>query len=320
MSNQADSGDQEVTQGRLFGRDTHELPKSSGFPILTDDDRDKLHVCLAALSLIRGVGYRTIRRLWDTGVLHQLAKGLTSASDAPALSLTQQELAFVDTFLAKRDKMLQEGASLVDSLRLQNIWFAPLGHPAYPPRLMRLVDAPRWIYGRGENQVLHSTSVVAVVGTRDAGANGRNLAYLCAAELVRRNIVVLSGLPVETPSLESGTGATIRRAISIGTPLVGIFPRGSGDKSLLATRANLSKLNIPVLEVMNSESNEFWNYLAQIMPDHDWQAGAVRRQDRLIRHVVEQVVSVHAKANLDAAAIQRLIDALRDIPLDTGPR
>ena len=111
---------------------------------------------------------------------------------------------------------------------------------------------------------------------------------------LRRNEVVaaLSGLiiPVECPSLQSGTGSTIRRAQKIGTPVVGITPeRTVEEESLKQTVNNLKREGIDVLTVLSHQSEEFWTYLSQKFPDHDW--GHERdRIERFIGYEAERIV------------------------------
>jgi DNA processing protein len=66
------------------------------------------------------------------------------------------------------------------------------GEPAYPPLLALLDDAPPVIIVLGDPAVLSDRSV-ALVGGRNASANGQRMAESLAAELAR-TVVVVSGL------------------------------------------------------------------------------------------------------------------------------
>lgn len=67
------------------------------------------------------------------------------------------------------------------------------GDPAYPALLARLEDAPAVIAVLGDPALL-SARAVAVVGSRNASANGQRLAESLAADLAQQGLVVVSGL------------------------------------------------------------------------------------------------------------------------------
>lgn len=68
-----------------------------------------------------------------------------------------------------------------------------LGAPEYPPLLATLEDAPPVLAVMGDSTLLRRKSV-AVVGSRNASANGRRMAEMLAADLAKAGLVVVSGL------------------------------------------------------------------------------------------------------------------------------
>jgi DNA processing protein len=68
-----------------------------------------------------------------------------------------------------------------------------LDAPGYPPLLATLEDAPPVIAVLGDPAVLSARSV-AIVGGRNASANGQRFAELLASELARAGLVVVSGM------------------------------------------------------------------------------------------------------------------------------
>ncbi len=68
-----------------------------------------------------------------------------------------------------------------------------LDAPGYPPLLATLEDAPAVIAVLGNPEALSARSV-AIVGGRNASANGQRLAELLASELARAGLVVVSGM------------------------------------------------------------------------------------------------------------------------------
>ena len=67
------------------------------------------------------------------------------------------------------------------------------GEPAYPQRLAEIADPPPVLIVRGRAELL-AAPAVAVVGARNASANGRMLAHNLAKELAAHGLLVVSGL------------------------------------------------------------------------------------------------------------------------------
>lgn len=142
-----------------------------------------LHDIVARLRLARveGVGPIAYRRMLHRfrsaaaaldalpGLLH--SGGRTSAPEIPSQTQAEDELARLDRI----------GARLL-----------VLDTPGYPPLLSLLEDAPPVLGVLGDPAVL-AHSAVALVGARNASANGQRIAERLAAELAH-GIVVISGL------------------------------------------------------------------------------------------------------------------------------
>ncbi len=71
--------------------------------------------------------------------------------------------------------------------------FITFDDPLYPPRLAEIANAPLALFALGDAALLASPQL-AIVGARSASAQGRANAQTFAAELVRRGLVVTSGL------------------------------------------------------------------------------------------------------------------------------
>lgn len=90
-----------------------------------------------------------------------------------------------------------------------------LGDPDYPSPLAALPDAPPMIAVAGDVSLL-SRPALAVVGARNASANGRRLAEDIAADLAERGFPVVSGLA------RGIDGAAHRGALRTGTTIAAI--------------------------------------------------------------------------------------------------
>jgi len=93
----------------------------------------------------------------------------------------------------------------------------------YPEALAAIYDAPPLLYVRGDTALLRRKAV-AIVGARNASANGRRLAEDIARELGAAGFVVVSGLArgidhaAHRGSLDSGTVAAVAGGIDVAYP------------------------------------------------------------------------------------------------------
>jgi DNA processing protein len=73
--------------------------------------------------------------------------------------------------------------------------FVPLDSPGYPPLLAELSDAPLGLFVRGDPTAL-SLPQLAIVGSRNPTAGGRDNATSFAAHLARSGLAITSGLAI----------------------------------------------------------------------------------------------------------------------------
>ena len=97
------------------------------------------------------------------------------------------------------------------------------GEPEYPAALAALEDAPPLISVKGDVTLLERRSV-AIVGARNASANGRRFAREIAAELGREGLLIVSGLArgidaaAHQGSLATGTLAVVAGGVDVVYP------------------------------------------------------------------------------------------------------
>lgn len=65
--------------------------------------------------------------------------------------------------------------------------------PYYPSNLKKIIDSPKRLYALGNIELLNGNNI-AIVGTRKASENGKNIAYSFAQNLCNNNITIVSGL------------------------------------------------------------------------------------------------------------------------------
>lgn len=371
------------------GEDSNENP----YPYWELGDEEKLDILVSILGLqsIKGIGFKTLCSMFDSGLLTEFwdldyAELVRRWERLESKTSSEIPRAVID----KRDEIRRIGTRQAEELSSDGVSFIAYGHSSYPPGLKRLEEPPRWLFLKGDNGALLKSAVIAIVGTREPSIDGERLSYRTAEELVKRNVVVLSGLakgidenahlgavdnfgvsiavlghgistayasvneklwngilradgailseylpsdppsrsrflrrnelqvalsqaviPVETPSLQSGTGATIRRAQALQVPIVGVIPKDTNVKPLKDTKKNLEEIGAPVFEVMGEKSQELWEHLRKIVPAHDWQVDPAPRQDRYLRSIEEIVDRGIGKVGLDGTAIDRLASRLK---------
>lgn len=363
----------------------------------SDTDAERTALAIMGLSSVSGVGFKTLQSLYDAN----LPQNYHTWDEPQIIRCLSEEVRNpnpqkIKDVAENRDEYVAIGRGKLESLRERGIVLVPANDGRFPQRLTeRLEDPPRWLFMKGAYNALSSTSMVALIGTREPSDTGLWIANRCARALAQRNFIVLSGLargidsashrgaveaygqsvavlghgfdnglsehqeylademldrdglivseylpdahpsrrgflrrnelvaalaglviPVECPSLESGTGATIRRAQGIKTPVIGIKPgKPVEDESLLATEDNLKAIDVPVLRVLSQQTFEFWKYLTQCFPDHDWrpQRDQVERFIRIqLRHVAREAHNL----DLSSSDIDQFADTLKRV-LDT---
>ncbi len=147
--------------------------------------------------------------------------------------------------------------------------------PDYPPALAALGDAPPVIMGLGDLALLQRKTV-AVVGARNASANGRRLAHDLAAGLGAAGFLVASGLArgidaaAHGGALESGTAAVLAGGLDV------IYP--------------------PDNAALHGEIRARGVLLSEMPPGTVPQAGHFPRRNRLISGISLGVVVVEAAA------------------------
>jgi DNA processing protein len=167
------------------------------------------------------------------------AESILTASRA-ALCEGGAESAFADWVQSRR----QLDTTIAGGLRWlerEGHHFVPLGTAAYPPLLAEVSDAPVGLFVRGDPTVL-SLPQLAIVGSRNPTAGGRDHAANFAAHLARCGLAITSGLAMGIDAA-AHRGALDAEAITIavcGTGLdIDYPPANSALAEAIATRGAL---------------------------------------------------------------------------------
>jgi DNA processing protein len=91
--------------------------------------------------------------------------------------------------------------------------------PEYPTRLKQINDAPTLIYSKG-NADMNNDKVIAIVGTREATAYGKEITDQIVKELISQNALIVSGLAYGIDI------AAHKSAVKYGLPTIGVMASG----------------------------------------------------------------------------------------------
>ncbi|MCI0435260.1 MAG: DNA-processing protein DprA, partial [Gemmatimonadetes bacterium] len=175
------------------------------------DDREELRAW-ALLLRTPGINYECV-----AFALRSIASvaALVHASDG-----TLQQLGFPDS--ARQGLRSPDLAALdadIEWLDASDRHLLPLTSVYYPPLLARTSGAPPALYVRGSIAVL-ATPQLAMVGSRNPTANGRETAFQFAAYLARCGLAITSGLA------EGIDGASHRGALAAGGATIAVCGTG----------------------------------------------------------------------------------------------
>jgi DNA processing protein len=193
---------------------------------VTDDDEQA-----AWLRLIEtpGIGSETARRLlaafgspqavFDAPVLAW--REVVGAADADALSSVP---AGFDVLLERTRRWLAESSD--DAPRR----IVTLGDPDYSSMLLNTVDPPLVLYTLGRLELLAQPSI-AIVGSRNPTAQGRDNARQFAAHLSRAGLTIVSGLAlgIDGAAHEGGLAGPASTIAVVGTGLDRVYPARHRD-------------------------------------------------------------------------------------------
>lgn len=171
-----------------------------------------------ALSLIGGVGDETARRL-------------LAAFGEPAKILAANQAALREIVKPSVARAIAQGpdrARLAQTLRwleepLNEI--VTLADPDYPKLLLQIPDPPTLFYLKGRRELLEAPAI-AVVGSRNATAQGIANAEAFAETLSNAGLCILSGLAlgIDAAAHRGGLRGTARSIAVVGTGLDIVYP------------------------------------------------------------------------------------------------
>lgn len=140
------------------------------------------------LSRIEGVGIKRIQILLD---YFQTAQAVWDAKREQLLSIKGISEKIADILLSAKNEQALE--TWIDELEAKEIQFYSFRHPKYPSLLKEIYNPPIGIYVKGtlpEDEI----DKVSLIGARRCSRYGANVAYQMAKDIVKANIVIVSGM------------------------------------------------------------------------------------------------------------------------------
>lgn len=132
---------------------------------------------------------------------------------------------------------------------------------------------------------------------------------------LRRNEIIAAlskvVIPVETPSLTSGTGSTIRRAQRLKRYIIGVIPANTMLHSLLETRERLRELDLPVFTIMGEDSSALWNFINSVFPMNQWHEDISSKKERMLLKFARQFVVTNSTWNLSDSDVDLLAEYIK---------
>jgi DNA processing protein len=173
-----------------------------------------------------GIGGSTLRQLLETfpGPTAILTAGSAQLRSAGLSTTAIEALRQADTAAIERD---------LEWLQQPDNHLLTWQHPHYPPLLAQLPDAPVVLYVHGDVSLL-SEPQLAMVGSRNPSASGRQTATDFARHLAAAGLTVTSGLALGIDT------ASHQGALDIGAPTIAVMGTGL-DRVYPASNRDLAR-------------------------------------------------------------------------------
>lgn len=186
-------------------------------------DRREQAAVLALVSQACGEWFLLAQLLESVGSALRVARGEWSGFEPPELRAVIGEQvvdeAEIDVFERQIVELAEHGVRLVTVL-----------DDDYPTNLRLIYNRPPFLFVRGEIAAAEDRAV-AVVGTRQASAEGRSQAVVLARELAGNGVTVLSGLAlgIDTAAHAATLDAAGKTVAVMGTGINRVYPGENRD-------------------------------------------------------------------------------------------
>lgn len=151
---------------------------------------------LYALSLVKGLGYSAIRRLYES--FETPSEIWQSSEEKLLLILKKLPLKNVKNILkeitSKKDEYLERAGTELSRFRSREVNLITDKDEGFPERLKTIDSPPYWLFVEGNPAVISQENSVTVVGTRNPTEEGERNAKFLTSLLVEKGLIIVSGL------------------------------------------------------------------------------------------------------------------------------
>jgi DNA processing protein len=177
---------------------------------------------LLALSRVRGIGevslkafikkYKNLDAIWDASL-----DELRHVASESGLKLQENVLSEI---VGHRQKLEEDATQELGQLSQKGIQLITDLDKLYPKQLLDIDDPPKWLFVQGDVSTLSLPNLIAVVGTREASAQGVRRARRLTQWLAERGFGIVSGLAEGIDEVAHQT------ALDCGTPTIAVLGTG----------------------------------------------------------------------------------------------
>lgn len=159
-----------------------------------DPDAQRIH--FLALSTIRGIGFQTLRKIYER---YGRFDSAWSFSDVELHQFMPRSSAdeltkIIDALRSKNGALIEKAGNTYETYRKRNINIIFEFESSFPKKLSEIPDPPYWLFVEGNCSLLSQDNVVAVVGSRTASHQGTTLARKVSAIIAKHGYPIVSGL------------------------------------------------------------------------------------------------------------------------------
>jgi DNA processing protein len=192
------------------------------------------------LSLTPGLGASTLRRLLSQFGLPEAVLARKRAELAPLVSAAALD-ALDSPRVADLASRALEWAAGADR------WIVTLADQAYPRALLEIADPPSVLYAHGRVELLQQPSI-AVVGSRNASAQGENNAEQFGRSLSNAGLTIVSGLAlgIDTAAHRGGLAGAASTIAVLGTGIDIVYPSRNAELAVEISRRGLLLSEFPL--------------------------------------------------------------------------
>lgn len=192
------------------------------------------------LSLTPGLGASTLRRLLSQFGLPEAVLARKRAELAPLL--TPSSLEALDS-----ERVAGMVARALHWANATDHWIVTLADQTYPRALLETSDPPPLLYAHGKVELLQHPAI-AVVGSRNASAQGEANAHAFASALSNAGLTIVSGLAlgIDAAAHRGGLAGASSTIAVLGTGIDVVYPSRNAELAVEIARHGLLLSEFPL--------------------------------------------------------------------------